>query len=184
MKAGFVVVLLAACNARLGAPMNDEVLHPDAPAHADSAKPPDAMVDARPCTGGDAHGAAPDGTCFQFFTGPASFPDAETACETGGAHLAKVSNAGQNGVVAQLSTGVVAFIGATDAVTEGTFLWKDGTPLTYMNFRTGEPNNGSGQYEEDCLVLDGKKSVDMWDDKPCTTDIVLGAGAYAYICSY
>lgn len=184
MKVGFVVVLLAACNARLGTPMGDEVSHVDAHVDGTSSVVPDAPPDGRPCTGGDTHAAAPDGTCLQFFTGPASFPDAETACEAGGAHLAKITNAGQNGVLAQLSTGVVAFIGATDAVTEGTFLWWDGTPLTYMNFRAGEPNNGSGQYQEDCLVLDGKKSVDMWDDKPCTTDVVAGAGAYAYVCSY
>ena len=87
-------------------------------------------------------------------------------------------------MVAQLSAGIDSFIGATDAVTEGTFLWDDGTALTYTNYRAGEPNNGSGQYEEDCLVLAGKKSVDMWDDRPCTTAVVAGAGAYSYVCEY
>ena len=178
----YVFVLgLAACNAHLGSDVGPNVIGADGNT-ADSAHvTPDASPDAHTCAGGDAHSS--DGTnCFLFFATPKTWAQAKAACDALPAHLAKISNAAQNTLVAQLSLNVDSFIGATDAVTEGTFLWEDGTPLAYMNFRTGEPNNGAGLYQEDCLVMAGKKSVDGWDDRPCTTGIVAGAGAYPYIC--
>ncbi|HET9987066.1 MAG TPA: C-type lectin domain-containing protein [Kofleriaceae bacterium] len=180
MRYAFVLVL-AGCNAHLGSDVGPNVIGADGNT-ADSAHvTPDASPDARACAGGDAH--ASDGTnCFLYFATPKTWAQAKAACDALPAHLAKISNAAQNTLVAQLSLNVDSFIGATDAVTEGTFLWEDGTPLAYMNFRTGEPNNGSGQYQEDCLVLAGKKSVDGWDDRPCSTGIVLGAGSYPYVC--
>jgi hypothetical protein len=182
----FVLTLavLAACNAHLGSDIGPNVIGADGNS-ADSGPPPvDAPgPDARACMGGDAHQS--DGTsCFLFFGTAKTWTQAKAACDALPGHLAKITSVAQNTIVAQLSLNTDSFIGATDAATEGTFLWEDGTPLTYMNFRTGEPNNGSGQYQEDCLVLSGKKSTDGWDDRPCTTGIVLGAGAYPYVCEY
>lgn len=184
-----VVVLalaaLSACNAHLGSDVGPNVIGADGNSadSGSSAPPADASPDARACTGGDAHQS--DGTnCFLLFSATKTWAQAKTACDGLPGHLAKITSAAENTIVAQLSVATDSFIGATDAVTEGTFLWEDGTPLAYTNFRTGEPNNGGGMYQEDCLVMAGKKSVDGWDDRPCTTGIVAGAGAYPYICEY
>ena len=178
-----LVLALAACNAHLGTDVGPNVVGADGNS-ADSSGPGDAAPpDARACTGGDAHMSA-GANCFLAFSTAKTWAQAKTACDALPGHLAKITSAAENTIVAQLSVNTDSFIGATDAVTEGTFLWEDGTPLTYMNFRAGEPNNGSGQYEEDCLVLSGKKSTDGWDDRPCTTGIVAGAGSYPYICEY
>jgi hypothetical protein len=186
VKLGILIVLVAACNARLGEPIGSHVVGADSGIDSPPPPPPiDARPDARSCTGGDSHAMDSDGNCYLFFTGPKTFPQAKTACTAETAHLAKITSATQNTVVAQLSLGSDAFIGATDAVTEGTFLWDDNTPLTFTNYGTGEPNNGGGVYQEDCLVMAGKRTpADTWDDRPCTTAIVAGAGSYSYVCEY
>ena len=175
----------AGCNAHLGSDVGPNVIGADGNS-ADSAQPPPtdaAGPDARTCLGGDAHMS--DGTsCFVFFATPKTWPQAKAACDALPGHLAKVASAGDEAIVAQVSLNADSFLGATDAATEGTFLWEDGTPLAYTDFRTGEPNNGGGMYQEDCLVYAGKKVPPGWDDRPCTTSIVLGAGAYPYVCEY
>lgn len=180
-----VLAASAGCNAHLGSDVGPNVIGADGNS-ADSAPPPPvdaAGPDARTCLGGDAHMS--DGTsCFVFFATPKTWPQAKAACDALPGHLAKVASAGDEAIVAQVSLNADSFLGATDAATEGTFLWEDGTPLAYTDFRTGEPNNGGGMYQEDCLVYAGKKTPPGWDDRPCTTGIVLGAGSYPYVCEY
>ena len=52
---------------------------------------------------------------------------------------------------------VNTWIGASDLVTEGTFLWDDGSALLFTNWHTGEPNaGGSGAtYQEKKYCSDG-----------------------------
>jgi len=178
------VLALAACNARLGTSVGPNVVGADGNS-ADSAPGPSdaAGPDARSCTGGDAHTS--DGTnCFLLFSTAKQWAQAKTACDALPGHLAKITSAAEEAIVAQLSLNVDSFLGATDAVTEGTFLWEDGTALTYTDFRAGEPNNGGGVYQEDCLVYAGKKATPGWDDRPCVSTEVAGAGSYPYICEY
>jgi hypothetical protein len=139
---------------------------------------------ARACTGGDGHATDAGGNCFVWFKAPKVWTDAQTACYAIQAHLAIITSAPQNTVIDGLTKGHDTFLGATDAVTEGTFLWVDGTPVTYANYHVGEPNNGSGAYQEDCLVIAGARTPsDSWDDRPCAPPPT-GAGAYAYLCEY
>ena len=55
------------------------------------------------------------------------------------------------------------WIGATDAVKEGTWIWESSkTSMTYSYWNRGEPNNGYGG--ENCLVsLNGG----WWNDDSC-----------------
>jgi hypothetical protein len=173
-----VLTLLCACNASIQPVPNGGA---DASAGSD-ARPTDAPpVDARPCAGGDAHASDSQGNCFAFFATPMLYVDAKAACELLPGHLATVVNQEQETLIENLRIDD-AYLGATDQVTEGTFLWQDGSPLTFTHWRANEPNNGSGVYEEDCVVITNKVAVG-WDDRPCIANPV-GAGSYAYICEY
>ena len=84
------------------------------------------------------------------------------------------------------------FLGGSDAATEGTWLWPDNNQFwlggangtasqSYTNWGTNQPNNGSGQYQEDCLVMRGDRA-DTWFDRPCDAEPNAPTGAYGYIC--
>lgn len=175
MRLAVPLSLVFACSAGL-----QEKENPDAQKSPD-ARPADATIDARPCTGGDTHAADSQGNCYLFFTGPKLYADAKADCEMRMAHLAKITNQEQETLVESLRT-IDAFLGATDQVTEGTYLWFDGTPLTYTHWRANEPNNGNGAYQEDCMILTNTTAIG-WDDRPCAPP-PLNSGSYGYICQY
>jgi hypothetical protein len=106
-----------------------------------------------------------------FVATPVIHEDAKAFCTAMNGHLAIIRNPAQNAMIASLVTGVDSFIGATDLVTEGTFVWDDGSPLTYTNWRTGEPSSGGGMYEEDwALVEVAKIQMTPGDfDWPCSS---------------
>ena len=69
---------------------------------------------------------------------------------------------------------VRAWIGATDHVNEGTFIWRDGTSAmggggVYTNWRAREPNNVEGK--ERCAEYRALTKEDErtggWNDFPC-----------------
>ncbi len=55
------------------------------------------------------------------------------------------------------------YFGLTDRAEEGTFVWVDGTPLSYENWHEGEPNDAGGN--EDCAHFWGAGG--LWNDIPC-----------------
>ncbi|KAM9398928.1 CD209 antigen-like protein C isoform 1-T1 [Salvelinus alpinus] len=66
-----------------------------------------------------------------------------------------------------------AWIGLTDSVTEGTWKWVDGTPLTTPSYwHTQQPDNGGdnpANGEEDCVELNTVtwRPVKAWNDLSC-----------------
>jgi hypothetical protein len=153
-------------------------------ADIDSPPPmPDAAPDARVCAGGDARVTDPTtGACYTFFTTPMTRNNARAACAALGASvvLASIQSASENQVIATLVGTSVAFVGGNDEVTEGMFKWEDGSAVVLTNWNTGEPNNGAGTYEEDCIVINGALAG-KWDDRPCAPGPVV-AGAYPFVC--
>jgi gliding motility-associated-like protein len=133
--------------------------------------------------------------CSMYFINPTS-QDAnlsEADAQQLGAHLVVFNDAAENAaVVAALnSSGVIANVGAvwvgyTDNQTEGTWVTLDGSPMSYLNWASNEPNNnGQGssccgipdflggcqtdeawrcQYGEDCAQI---YSSGTWNDLPC-----------------
>lgn len=179
------LVALAGCGAELSDDDKKQQLVPDSGLTQDAAIDGPPQVDARPCMGGTASMKDPGGTCFFLVTGPKIRADAETDCIAMGGHLATIRNAQENATVASLvSATPSAFLGGTDVVTEGAFVWPDGSAVTYTNWRSGEPNNGGvgATYQEDCIVIQGLLAG-VWDDRPCAPPPT-GAGSYAYVCSY
>ena len=85
-----------------------------------------------------------------------------------GGRLPIPKNQAANKAFANASSGMKvwgSWLGVTDTKTEGTWLDDEGDPLTFENWRKGEPNDyGKG---EDCAVIyDGGD----WNDEPCTHD--------------
>lgn len=88
--------------------------------------------------------------CSMYFINPNNLSStaAETAAQQFGAHMVAFQDAQENQDVINavnaspypLSSNSV-WIGFGDAVTEGTFIWLDGSPVTYTNWAGGEPNN-------------------------------------------
>jgi hypothetical protein len=148
----------------------------------DGAMAADAAIDARPCTGGDAAQASPSGACFFLISAPSTFAGAQTACAGQGGHLAIVRSAVDDQTAGGLvGTMGIAFIGLTDQAVEGTFVWGDNAGPAYTNWYMGEPNDGGGQYPEDCAVIAGVRGG-QWDDRPCAPVPNVGGGSYSALC--
>ena len=102
--------------------------------------------------------------------------DAEATCEADGAHLVVIESAAENTWVQQNVAGFAVDIGSTwigagDAVHEGTYAWVTGAALGYTNFQNGEPNDFGGY--EDCFQM---YTTGLWNDTGCRD------AAYAYAC--
>lgn len=151
---------------------------------------PDARVDAannapdaRPCLGGDDRRVDPaTGNCYVFFATPMIRDAARTACQGLGAttRLASIQSASESAVITSLIGPSDAFVGGSDEVVEGTFVWDDGTPVQLTNWNTAEPNNALGQFEEDCIVVIGSLNG-VWNDVPCAPPPI-NLGTYPFVC--
>ena len=108
-------------------------------------------------------------TCSLYFINPQFMtgPQAQVYAQTFGANLISVQSATENADLVQALSnqgyaGQVIWIGYSDAVTEGSYVWYDGAPLSYSNWAPGEPNDAGGV--EDCTQIypDGS-----WNDLNC-----------------
>ena len=122
------------------------------------------------------------GACYVFFATPMTRNAARTACQGLGptGRLASIQSTSESALITSLIGTSEAFIGGSDELTEGAFVWDDGTPVQLTRWNTGEPNNGQGQFEEDCIVMLGALGG-VWDDRPCAPPPV-NTGAYPFVC--
>ena len=122
-----------------------------------------------------------------FTTSPLSWQAARSACQALGGDLATISNVEDDAAVlaavqAEYNAGNWpssngyggAWIGASDATQEGTWVWTvDRNGSTYMNWGPGEPNNSG---EEDCVTIwEPGSRAGSWNDDDCTA-------AHPYVC--
>ncbi|NXC50595.1 MBL protein, partial [Penelope pileata] len=98
----------------------------------------------------------------------ASFENGKSLCAKAGSVLASPRNEAENTALKDLTgPSRQAYIGISDAQTEGRFVYQSGGPLTYTNWKPGEPNN---QGNEDCAVIE---ESGKWNDLDCSNSNIL-----------
>jgi hypothetical protein len=105
--------------------------------------------------------------CLKIVTTTSAWATAETACGADGGTLATITSSAQNAaVIGAYSANVPFWIGFTDSATEGTFLWVDGTPTSYTNWYSTEPDNtGPSGSPANCVIVN--TAAGQWYDRPC-----------------
>ena len=110
------------------------------------------------------------GRRYLFCKDALSITDAATACASKGSALASVQDAGEDAWVfaaAQAAgIGTSVWMGLTDAVKEGTYLWPDGTAAKYTHWDSGQPDNCAcgDPTNEDCVHWWNQGA---WNDRSC-----------------
>lgn len=110
-----------------------------------------------------------EGNRYQVFTDVISWHAAKERCEKLGGRLAVVTSEKQNQFLSKLvldSSLKEAWLGATDETKEGTWVWVDGTAMSYKNWGQGQPNNAGGR--EHYLLL-WAASNGHWSDQPANS---------------
>jgi hypothetical protein len=107
---------------------------------------------------------SPGGTQYYMSTISPTWSDAAALCAGLDMHLVKVNSKAVsddlNALALQLDFGYY-WIGATDEAVEGTFVWMDGSEVTYFNWGGAEPNN---IYGENCIDV---RPGWGWNDQGC-----------------
>merc|ERR1711874_28181 len=126
------------------------------------------------CSGGSGGGGGGGGSrcptgytdlgrvCVEVVAGPANYLSAILDCERRGGTLATVESQQEQDALYALTGSTGAWIGLTDFLDEGEFAWTDGSPVTFSNFRAGQPNNGNSNQHCTWIRPDG-----FWDDITC-----------------
>lgn len=156
MRGSVVAVFLLGCG-RIG---YDDV--PDAAPDADTDGPP-------PCVA--PYTQTPDG-CFRVSTTFMTWLDAELDCEADGGHLATVDTVAEHFTLHDLAAGAAVaetWLGISDRVTEGTFLWVTNSgldPLTDECFYG--PSGPTNDTTLDCTVQLAQTQCGDWFLRDCT----------------
>jgi len=123
----------------------------------------------KPCLEGWSY-YSPTDSCFKILTARFYWDEAKVACASlaQGSSLAKISTAEENYFVIDLMTkgneNFGFWMGANDISNEGSYVWLDGSKVSFADWNSGEPNNWRGN--EDCghwKIPAGWK----WNDASC-----------------
>ncbi|KAL6479844.1 hypothetical protein MHYP_G00108770 [Metynnis hypsauchen] len=109
------------------------------------------------------------GRCFKFFRTELIWTEAETECLKYGGNLASVHSVRehlflQNFVKQATGSLTRAWLGASDCVTEGTWLWSDGSKMNFKDWGPTQPSNYLGK--ENCLEIN-YGDTHQWNDDAC-----------------
>lgn len=102
---------------------------------------------------------------------PSSWTEARDACVGRGGVLARIATSDENTALVEAGAGLAnvngadLWIGYTDVVDEGIWVWEDGRPTTFENWSDAaldDPGDG-----EDCAEI--QLSNGEWNDSPCSS---------------
>uniref|UniRef100_A0A3Q1C0L2 C-type lectin domain-containing protein n=1 Tax=Amphiprion ocellaris TaxID=80972 RepID=A0A3Q1C0L2_AMPOC len=103
------------------------------------------------------------GKCYNFTTNKSSWEESRCFCQSQGGDLRRLKD-----VMNEAEDKF--WIGLTDSEEEGRWLWVDGSPLKFWNYK--EPDNWTGKDPngEDCVRMGekvGAPDLKCWFDKSC-----------------
>ena len=82
------------------------------------------------------------GTYFSFFPEGVNWNAARAKCQSHGGDLASIHSSAENSLASTtLGQGRRAWIGNSDALVEGSWVWSDGTASGYTNWLDGGPDD-------------------------------------------
>jgi hypothetical protein len=112
-----------------------------------------------------------NGHAYYVSSANVQWPAANTMAAATGGYLVEINDAGENNFVATALGGgnTLAWIGLSDAASEGTFVWTNGDPATYTSWGFGEPNDlVYCGYHEDYVEIN-RNGFGLWNDLPLAT---------------
>ncbi|KAK9961607.1 hypothetical protein ABG768_009381 [Culter alburnus] len=117
-------------------------------------------------SGWAAHGCR----CFKFFNTPKTWIEAEKTCLAYNGNLASVHTHSEYTFIQNLTQDAnhaltEAWIGGSDAVLEGTWLWSDGSRMNFELWAPGQQDVNNKPHE-DCLGMNFGSSGN-WNDYTC-----------------
>ncbi len=116
---------------------------------------PVASDDAPPATpAGYTYHSQGGGSYYYLSTTTADYHTARANARAAGGHLAVVTSAAENALLPP----PIAWLGGTDELVEGTWVWETFEPFSYTNWSPGEPNNSGN---EDGIITWGSNT---WND--------------------
>ncbi len=87
------------------------------------------------------------GSHYKVIESKVSWHQAEDQCRKMGGMLASVKSAEVNDFIVKLGESKCMWIGASDEIKEGEWLWRDGSKLSYTKWAANEPDNWYGGKE-------------------------------------
>ncbi|KAM8733638.1 uncharacterized protein AB9X84_025314 isoform 2-T3 [Acanthopagrus schlegelii] len=108
-----------------------------------------------------------DISCYFVSAQQKNWTSSRQECIVMGADLVVIDSLEEQAFVkGMLKSGQNAWIGLTDSLTEGTWMWVDGTPVTTTYWQPGQPNSFNGN--QDCgEILHRAAGVGEWNDDGC-----------------
>ncbi|KAK0150213.1 Galactose-specific lectin nattectin [Merluccius polli] len=117
-----------------------------------------------------------DGRCYKYVSSRMTWADAELHCLTLDANLVSIHNANENDFIVRLIQDFnpgqeLHWIGFTDALKEGHWMWTDGSQRDFTAWNERQPDNVGGI--EHCGHIYNTQS--KWNDIPCNH-------VYQFVC--
>ena len=116
-----------------------------------------------------------NGNYYICVTEKLTWHEAKAYCERLGGHLATITSKEENDFCSQLWKDLgydKCWLGATDEVREGTWVWVTGEEWSYSNWEDNEPNNNdTNDVPEHCLAYE-KSYGSKWNDLKASNENV------------
>ena len=109
-----------------------------------------------------------DNHAYIRFGSELSWEVAHADCQSRGGYLAVISSP-EEAVFVRSNVGSDGWIGLSDAVAEGEYVWVTGEPFEFSDWSPNRPNGGA---TENCVLLGAR-----WEDLPC-------ADSRPYFCEF
>ena len=118
--------------------------------------------------------------CYIFSDTSLNWQAAEDSCVDWGGHLASIHSELENFAINSIrDESDFTWIGLSDTVRDGDYVWTDGTIFDFNNFAVGQPDSLRG---ESCFHLFNRARGHLtWNDFPCELDM-FGRVMTSYVC--